>query len=282
MALPAIARSWIYTYILLIRAVLRQPKSFLRSHTVPEVPRVSYLPGGVVAKSTTRREYEALVMLNSLDPSLPVPHLLDCILLPEHTRRYFNCGPTGLEEDNVILLMTRLPGTPLGSRLAKFSEAQVTRLTKQLASVFDRLKQLQPPNGSICGLDGRPCVSYLMSLEAFGPFDSLAAFNAWMMECAQSRINITERALPDRLDNAKTRFVHGDLNPRNILADDDGNLTGVIDWECAGYMPEHWDPAYALCVYNRYLNWIKVIQGVFPDVTEAMEIEEKWRCSWGL
>ncbi|KZT54828.1 kinase-like protein [Calocera cornea HHB12733] len=183
-------------------------------------------------------------MLNSLDPSLPVPHVLDCITLRTHIRRYFNCGPTGLEEENVILLMTRLPGSPLGSRLAKFSDAQVTRLTNQIASVFDKLKELQPPNGSICGVDGQPCVSYLMSFNAFGPFESLAAFNAWMLERARCRIDLKERALPARLDHAKTRFVHGDLNPRNILADDEGNLTGVIDWECAGYMPEHWDPAY--------------------------------------
>ncbi|KZT53150.1 hypothetical protein CALCODRAFT_408823, partial [Calocera cornea HHB12733] len=94
----------------------------------------------------------------------------------------------------------------------------------------------------VCGIGGRGCASYLMSLNTFGPFDSVASFNAWMMLRAQSRLGFEGAAsLPHRMDDVETRFAHGDLTPRNILVDDNGNLTGVIDWEAAGWMPRHWD-----------------------------------------
>jgi aminoglycoside phosphotransferase len=36
-------------------------------------------------------------------------------------------------------------------------------------------------------------------------------------------------------------FTHGDFKAHNILVDDDGHLSGFIDWECAGWQPEYWE-----------------------------------------
>ncbi|KZT28713.1 hypothetical protein NEOLEDRAFT_1167245 [Neolentinus lepideus HHB14362 ss-1] len=38
-------------------------------------------------------------------------------------------------------------------------------------------------------------------------------------------------------------FTHNDVAPRNIMiADDDsGRITGLIDWECAAWLPEYWE-----------------------------------------
>ncbi|KKZ63777.1 hypothetical protein EMCG_01881 [[Emmonsia] crescens] len=36
-------------------------------------------------------------------------------------------------------------------------------------------------------------------------------------------------------------FAHGDLSPRNILVDEGGHITAVLDWEWAGWFPEYWD-----------------------------------------
>jgi Ser/Thr protein kinase RdoA (MazF antagonist) len=32
-------------------------------------------------------------------------------------------------------------------------------------------------------------------------------------------------------------LFHGDLSMRNILIDDDGKITGIIDWECVSALP---------------------------------------------
>ena len=46
---------------------------------------------------------------------------------------------------------------------------------------------------------------------------------------------IWQQALSVDIDVPKT-WMHGDLHGRNVLADDEGNITGIIDWGdmCAG------------------------------------------------
>jgi aminoglycoside phosphotransferase (APT) family kinase protein len=34
-------------------------------------------------------------------------------------------------------------------------------------------------------------------------------------------------------------FTHADLNMRNILVDEYGKVSGIVDWECAGWYPEY-------------------------------------------
>ncbi|KZT56447.1 kinase-like protein [Calocera cornea HHB12733] len=219
---------------------------FIRHRKIPAVPRVINLYGGMLAKSTTYRELDALTYINSVDGlHLPVPQVLDGLVIPRHIRGYFNCGSLADDEGSVLLLMTSLPGKPVGAALNDYSDTQVARLAKQLFTVFHSIRELSPTNNMVCGVGGRGCTSYLMSLSTFGPFDSVASFNAWMVLRAESRLGSVRMAsLPKRIDDAETRFSHGDLTPRNVLVDEQGNLTGVIDWEAAGWMPRHWDPAY--------------------------------------
>lgn len=281
MVLPQAVRSWIYAYMLLLWNILRQPRWLIEYKRIPAVPRVIFLFGGVIAKSTTCREYDAMVLVNSLGVDLPVPKVRDSVRLPRHLRRYFQCSNTGEDNESVLLIMTRLPGKPIGGQLNQYSDGQVTRLTEQLSIVFGTLRAISPSGNVVSGMGGRPCASYLISFDLFGPFDSVASFNEWMLQRAQSRINLKTISLPRRLDVVETRFAHGDLNPRNVLVDEDGNLTGLIDWENAGWMPRHWDLAYACCVYNEYKNWVKVIHGVFPNLEHDLQVEEQWKACWG-
>lgn len=38
-------------------------------------------------------------------------------------------------------------------------------------------------------------------------------------------------------------FTHGDVAPRNIMVDESGHITGIIDWEQAGWYPDYWEYA---------------------------------------
>ena len=40
--------------------------------------------------------------------------------------------------------------------------------------------------------------------------------------------------------NHRVRFTHGDLTPRNIIIKD-GKIQAIVDWEFAGWYPEHFE-----------------------------------------
>lgn len=52
-------------------------------------------------------------------------------------------------------------------------------------------------------------------------------------------------------NNYRIVFTHGDPVPRNIIVDGDV-VAGVIDWEQAGWYPEHWE--YVKSLFTRMMN----------------------------
>ena len=52
----------------------------------------------------------------------------------------------------------------------------------------------------------------------------------------------------------KVVLTHGDFHPRNIIIKD-GVVTGIIDWECAGWYPEYWEYVKALTSVGPVVDW---------------------------
>lgn len=48
------------------------------------------------------------------------------------------------------------------------------------------------------------------------------------------------------LQRPGVKFTHGDIKHHNILVDEDGHITGLLDWESAGWYPEFWEYTTAL------------------------------------
>lgn len=59
-------------------------------------------------------------------------------------------------------------------------------------------------------------------------------------------------------------FTHGDLAPRNILVDDHGHITAILDWEFAGWHPEWWETVRAYTFCNDVPGWTAYLSAVFP------------------
>ena len=69
-------------------------------------------------------------------------------------------------------------------------------------------------------------------------------------------------------------FTHCDLNPRNILADDSGTITGIVDWECSGWFPEYWEYTKAHFAVRYTIRWLAdVIDQVFANYREELRVE---------
>ncbi|KAF2874652.1 hypothetical protein BDV95DRAFT_675014 [Massariosphaeria phaeospora] len=60
-------------------------------------------------------------------------------------------------------------------------------------------------------------------------------------------------------------FTHADLCGDHILVEPStGKITGIIDWEMAGWWPAYWEYSKSL-FGNRYMKWWKVLVGKVLD-----------------
>ncbi|KAK0186168.1 hypothetical protein F5146DRAFT_171719 [Armillaria mellea] len=88
-----------------------------------------------------------------------------------------------------------------------------------------------------------------------GPCDDERSFYAALLQAARAQ---DEEGLA-MLETAKKMptlfphdivFTHGDLWDHNIMVDQ-GHITGIVDWEWAGWLPEYWE-------YTSILQWIGI------------------------
>jgi thiamine kinase-like enzyme len=67
-------------------------------------------------------------------------------------------------------------------------------------------------------------------------------------------------------DSEDYRIVlsHGDLSPRNLMIHE-GQLSGIIDWECGGWYPEYWEYIKAMSSSPWSTGWPYMINKVVLD-----------------
>ena len=69
-------------------------------------------------------------------------------------------------------------------------------------------------------------------------------------------------------------FEHADLNPRNILVDGSGKISGIVDWKCAGWYPEYWEYTKAHFAVRCTPRWIvNVIDRVFTGYLTELQAQ---------
>ncbi|EED85324.1 predicted protein [Postia placenta Mad-698-R] len=196
--------------------------------------------------------------------SIPVPRVLDVVP--------FWC-------DEVYILMTKLPGEQLGLRAGDIKDLSPRRLQileDALRGWFEQLRALEPPDpDAVCGFGGSGIKCYRISHDNYvGPFASQNDFHQLLLgACAATYGPMTAAS------HSKTHriwFTHGDITPHNILLDEDMKPVGLVDWECAGWMPEYWDYTYALYIrYPRYMAWCDLFTRIFPQYGVELEAEYK-------
>ncbi|GLA27763.1 kinase-like protein [Aspergillus phoenicis ATCC 13157] len=150
------------------------------------------------------------------------------------------------EREHTLILMRRIPGEPLSNVWSKLTTEEKERIAKQTAEYLRQLRALQ--SDKIQCLGGRPVFSnFLFKNKGLnevprGPFasdDELWAemergLNEEIPEAARVRLR---QCMPSAMPYT---FTHGDLTNVNIMVEN-GELTGIIDWETAGYFPVWWE-----------------------------------------
>ena len=224
--------------------------------------------GGVGRGIATAHANQARAMeLVERYTQIPAPRTIDLISTPKYS----------------FLLMTRAPGTPLGPALHRMTNAEIIQLVEDLRRCLWQMRCIPNPYGpqsTICSAHGEGCFDYRMNNSTYKDnlkFESEAKFNEYLLsEVPESE---HEKAAPVLSIPHQICFAHGDLNMRNILVDR-GRLSGIVDWENAGWLPEYWD--YTKIHYTN--KWMRrflddVVGNVFPDYKKELE-NERFLWQW--
>jgi aminoglycoside phosphotransferase (APT) family kinase protein len=156
--------------------------------------------------------------------SIPVPRVL----------LHFQWGITG------FIVMNRVRGIVLQDVWESYSMETKKAIIEQLAGFVAQLRSLRSPFGmAVCSVLGGCVGDYRLNYEPSGPFRDEAHMNlqlrylAALEDCAEDVKSAHSRSHP-------IVFTHGDLAPRNIMVER-GTITGILDWESAGWFPAHWE-----------------------------------------
>jgi aminoglycoside phosphotransferase (APT) family kinase protein len=246
---------------------------------------VQRLPGGFYLKyngnpDEARNEANALRMVQK-HTNISVPEPLDLVIKEQNPEDPFSLP-------DAWLLITQVPGLPLSECHVLMSDRDLELKADQLRGFVAQLRAI--PNEfetqtPICNTLGQAIRDHrVLGGQPVGPCEDEAAFNK----------NVRFPDDPARQGH-KILFTHADLNPRNILVEEvtqpDGSrgwaVTGIVDWETAGFYPEYWDFTKALFERfrwpKRYNSMVKGVFKEFGDYSKEMDVEiRSWESGDGV
>ncbi|PBK71336.1 kinase-like protein [Armillaria solidipes] len=177
------------------------------------------------------------------------------------------------------IIMDRIPDVELDDVWEDMPLDGKIAVAAQLRDYFAQLRATPPPGSTaICSVTGGPfiCSRLHAEMEWCGPFRDEEHMNS----------QLRRQKSPEKFDEvvqASHRlvhplvFTHNDFAPRNVMVKETPlgwEVAGIIDWECAGWLPSHWE-------YCKSLNWNCLNancgswnwEGRIPKILEPFDLE---------
>ena len=120
------------------------------------------------------------------------------------------------------ILVTQVPGLTLHDAWPHMSPGLKNKCIRQVTEVCSQLAK--NTGKRICGIDGGHLQEFFLLK---GGYD----FSPSMLESNSRDIG---------MDCTRLCLYHCDLTPGNVLVDLTTGTVGLIDWECAGFVPREW------------------------------------------
>jgi aminoglycoside phosphotransferase len=231
------------------------------SMTVYKLPFGLYLRrGSPVLAAKYQVEAHTLRMVEQFT-HVPAPRAIDMFYTPRFS----------------YLLMTCVPGRPIGQMLDTMTDEQMKQAVIDLKEYVSQIRKI--PNTTaefkICNFQGGGILDWRIpdSQREQLRFKTEADFNKYLTDPFWD--DIRKRAAVSHNIQHEIVFTHGDLNPRNILAEN-GKITGIVDWENAGWFPEYWEYTKAHYSVRSLIRWLAdVVDQVFEGYRDELVVENR-------
>lgn len=218
--------------------------------------------------------------------TVPVPRVVDFDSIP------MGAGPTARVQGQIV--MEHIPGDTLANTWARLSTEQRKRSCLDIWDIVKAIRQIpRPPDlpNLYATVDGSPLHPQFVLGRRVDPIEEhiLKTDDAFRDHLLQVYRNEAPPPGPDpdileywpRSRGAV--FTHGDLKPHNIMVSEDGRVTSVLDWECAGFWPDYWENACMFSyVWEDELEWEDIMKQTKPDGWDYDEkhIKKAWRTTF--
>jgi aminoglycoside phosphotransferase (APT) family kinase protein len=181
------------------------------------------------------------------------------------------------QEGRSYIIMSRVHGKPLG-------EVWSSLCTEQKATIIRQLNHYMAELGTLSGdFYGSLWKSPLEDIffhhfpfkiyekTQYGPYFSRQEYNTGLVAALRNSrpdqaLSASDQALAEKLlqiDDERTVFSHGDLHVNNIIVDDACCITGIVDWEGAGFSIPGRD-YYEARSRARNKDWTEALPCIFP------------------
>lgn len=181
--------------------------------------------------------------------------------------------------DSSFLLMTGVPGDTIGQLLCVMTDEQLQSVAQDLKKYVAELRQIANRTGSgyqICNALGGGILDWRIgdSQRRELKFQHEMQFSEYLID--DLPLDQNARGLVSKVHGVKHDivFTHADLNMRNILVDGNGRISGIVDWECAGWYPEYWEYTKAHFSARSSIRWTAdVIDQAFSGYRDELKLE---------
>ncbi|EIW66657.1 hypothetical protein M231_06262 [Tremella mesenterica] len=169
------------------------------------------------------------------------------------------------QECNVIA-MTTLPGLPYGHKRIYPGDKEsicgdLKRIMDDLNDSLDAMGIRPPYPDQVCSLEGSSCLR-LPYFDELGPGPVALEHLVENMTCRTPQLDSLKDRHESILRMLQTdrgvRFCHMDLHPGNILVEG-GKVTGIADWEYAGWYTATMEVFAAVCHSHRLRAFASVL-----------------------
>ncbi|KAH7412157.1 kinase-like domain-containing protein [Phaeosphaeria sp. MPI-PUGE-AT-0046c] len=183
---------------------------------------------------------------------LPVPRVYD----------------SGEIDGEIFIQMDFIEGERLDRIWPRLTAEEKSSICQQLRGILTIMRSIPHESGLIGSCSGGKARDDRQYTDySGGPFTDEATFNSsfYFDLVRTTPIPIRTALYQQTRSDHRIVFSHCDLSQHNIMVKD-GQITGLLDWENAGWYPEHWEYIKFFDRPCEHNDWMDNAKDIFPEI----------------